>query len=145
VGAASLVDAETRGEVRVLDQFGQLDPGVDLLGGWIVGKLGHRRAQHGHQVGVGVQVSEGLADRVERIAVHAPHLPASTSWGLKAISRLGVTLVASADRYDGSDRVRGTWLLGGSKRDPRFTMKSLFMTNDVRVSRNAVHGLLANP
>lgn len=69
-GGLVLGHAAHRGaEARVLGQFGELDPGLDLARAGLVGEFGHGGAEHRHHVGVGVQAAEGLVDEVVQQAV----------------------------------------------------------------------------
>jgi hypothetical protein len=51
-------------EVRVLGEFGELHPCLDLIRFGVVRQVGHGRAHHVHEVGVGVQAAEGVVDEV---------------------------------------------------------------------------------
>jgi hypothetical protein len=55
---------EPGAEVRVADELGQFHPGVDLLGGGVVGQVGHGAAHQGQEAGIGVGSGEGVVDEV---------------------------------------------------------------------------------
>ncbi len=56
--------ADGGAEVGVPGEFGELDPGVDLLGFGVVGEFGYGRAEQVDELGVGVQAAEGVVDEV---------------------------------------------------------------------------------
>lgn len=63
-GLAGCRLAEAGAEVRVLDEFGEFNPGADLVLRGFLGQVGHCAAHHGQEVGAEVEAGEGVVDEI---------------------------------------------------------------------------------